>query len=155
MIDLADSSFRRGLFALLAQLLLALGGGLWLASDLLPAGSAWLLAGPVGAFAALVLGFGAATGFALLLAPLFVARGAVRYAQSGDVKHALASGRGERAFGAVAALIAMVVIVCTCLATAAVLWLAGDAAAIDAFTRFAVLGGFLAVLAPRALQAFG
>ena len=150
-----DRNARLGLIAMLAQIALALGGGWWTASSLLPLGSEWQLAGPIGAFASLVLGYLAAMGIGMVVGPLLLARSAVRYAQGQDAANALAPGRGDRVLNTVAAAAAMSLIVIGCLATAVVLWLAGDASLIGAATRFAVLGGLLAALVPRGLHALG
>ncbi len=144
---------RLGLLAILAQVAIAIAGGWWAASSLLPAGSEWQLVGPIGGFVSLVLGYLAATGIGLVFGTLLLARSAARYVQDRDA--ASAAGRGDRVLNTVAAVAAMSLIVVGCLATAVVLWLAGDAPVIGAAMRFAVLGVLLAALVPRGLHALG
>lgn len=146
---------RPELLAVAAQIAAAPIGGTWLARDLVPDGSGWMLAGAVGAFASLVFGYGVAVAAGMLLGSVLFARDAARYVHTRDAVEAFAPGRGSRVLGALASTLAMAVIVATCLATAAVLWLGTDAAPIAAFTRFAVLSGVLAALVPRGLHAFG
>lgn len=144
-----------GLWTVVLQILIAFMGGAWLALDLVPDGSGWMLAGAVGGFAALVAGYSVAVGSAMLLGSVLFVRDAARYAQKRDAAEAFKPGRGARVLDAMAATLAMSVIVLVCLLTAAALWIAADAAPVDAFTRFAVLGGVLAALVPRGLHAFG
>jgi hypothetical protein len=150
-----DRNSRLGLLAITAQIAIALAGGGWAASSLLPHGSEWQLVGPIGGFASLVVGYLAAMGIGMVFGTVLLARSAARYMQDRDAASAVAPGRGDRVLNTVAAAAAMSLIVIGCLATAVVLWLVGDASAIGAAMRFTLLGGVLAALVPRGLHAFG
>lgn len=153
-IDFGDRDSALALLVLFAQLGLAFFGGLFAAASVVPAGSEWIIAGGVGALGGVMLAYAMTMGFALLLAPLFAAKWAVKYARHRDLREAMKPGGADRVGMVLVVALAMGTILATCLATALVLWIAGDAAPFAALWRFVLLGGVLAAFVPRAIQAF-
>jgi hypothetical protein len=143
------------MLALVAQCALAIAGGIGLASLLLPAGSEWVVAGGVGLFAAVWAGYGAAFGFAMLLAPLFVAQAAARLASHGDVPGSAGMTRADRAFDKVASVLAVLATVLVAGLTGLVLWAVAGAGFFAVTSGFLALGAGLAVLTPHGLRALG
>jgi hypothetical protein len=153
-IDFGDRDSTIAMLVLFAQLGLAFFGGLFAAGSLLPENNPWLIAGGVGALLGVMVGYAVTVGFATLLMPLFAAKWAVRYARHRNLREAMRPGATDRVGSVLVMLLAMGTILAFCLGTALLLWLAGDAGAFAALWRFAVLGGILAALVPRAVLAF-
>ena len=144
-----------GMIALAAQCVLALAGGIWLASTLLPGDSEWVVAGGVGLFIAVWAGYGAALGFAMLLAPLFLAQAVARHASHGEIPGTRGPTRADRAFDQVANALAVTVTMLVAALTGCLLWAVAGAAFLTAISGFLALGAGLAVLTPRGLRALG
>ena len=142
-----------GMLALAAQCLLALAGGIWLASTLLPGDSEWVVAGGVGLFVAVWAGYGAALGFAMLLAPLFLAQAVARHASHGEVPGTRGPTRADRAFDKVAKALAVMVTLLVAALTGLVLWAVAGAGFLTVTSGFLALGAGLAVLTPHGLRA--
>lgn len=153
-IQFGDRDSALAMLILFTQVGLAFFGGMFAAGSVLPAGSEWTIAGGVGALLGVMAGYAVAMGMTTLLAPFFAAKWAVKYAQHRDLREAMKPGRADRAGLGLVTGLAMATILAACLATAAVLWLAGDAGAFATLWRFVVLGGLLAAFVPRALLAF-
>lgn len=141
--------------ALAAQSLLAFAGGILLASRLLPAGTEWGVAGGVGLFAAVWAGYGAAFGFAMLLAPVFVAKAAARYASHGEVPGTRGPTRADRAFERLAAVLAVAVTLLVSAITGLVLWAVAGTDFLTLVTGFLALGAGLSAITPLGLRALG